>query len=289
MPWIPRGLREGIVTSRYPRRPDGYGNGFRGAVSVHHGRDVDPEAEEMVGTCPTGAISIRGEQLALDRGCCILCGRCVALFPQVFQFDSGFEHSAIMREQLVVPQSSENDDALEQLRLELALRVKALRRSVHIRHVDAGSDGAEEWEVAALTNPVYDVQRLGIYFTASPKHADLLLVTGLGSAGMRVPLTRTLEVMPEPKVVVAAGVDAISGGLIGTGYAAGGGIGETVPVDVFVPGSPPSPFGLLHGILLAVGLLSPSSHTPSHRSSARSRGAAHGPVSPEDPSVEAGP
>jgi Ni,Fe-hydrogenase III small subunit/ferredoxin len=289
MPWIPRGLREGIVTSRYPRRPDGYGEGFRGAVSVQAGREVNPDAEEIVGTCPTGAISITGGRLALDRGCCILCGRCVALFPEVLKFDSGFEHSAIRRDQLVVPHSADDDAALEQVRFELARRVKALRRSVHVRHVDAGSDGAEEWEVAALTNPVYDVQRLGIYFTASPKHADLLLVTGLGSAGMRGPLAHTFEVMPEPKVVIAAGVDAISGGLIGTGYAASGGIGATVPVDVLVPGSPPSPFGLLHGILLAVGLLSPSTHTPSHRSSAHRRGAAHGPASPEDPSVEAGP
>ena len=112
--------------------------------------------------------------------------------------------------------------------------------------------------MAALTNPVYDVQRLGIYFTASPRHADVLLVTGVGAAGMLGPLRHTFEVMPDPKVVIAAGTDAISGGLIGTGYASLGGVSDAVPVDVFVPGSPPTPFGLLHGILIAVGLLSPS-------------------------------
>jgi Ni,Fe-hydrogenase III small subunit len=126
---------------------------------------------------------------------------------------------------------------------------------VHIRHVDAGSDGAEEWEIAALLGPVYDVGRLGIFFTASPRHADLLLVTGAGSTGMAGPLATTYEAMPDPRVVVAVGTDAISGGLVGPGYATTGGVGGVVPVDVWVPGSPPSPFSILHGLLLAVGLL----------------------------------
>jgi Ni,Fe-hydrogenase III small subunit len=101
------------------------------------------------------------------------------------------------------------------------------------------------------------VQRLGIYFTASPRHADVLLVSGLGALGMIGPLQHTYEVMPHPKVVIAAGVDAISGGLLHSSYATIAGISSSVPVDVFVPGSPPSPFGLLHGILMAVNLLAP--------------------------------
>jgi Ni,Fe-hydrogenase III small subunit len=151
----------------------------------------------------------------------------------------------------------ESDAAIAAVQSELAARVKSLRRSVHIRHVDAGSDGSDEWEIAALTNPVYDVQRLGIYFTASPRHADVLLVSGLGALGMIGPLQHTYEVMPHPKVVIAAGVDAISGGLLHSSYATIAGISSSVPVDVFVPGSPPSPFGLLHGILMAVNLLAP--------------------------------
>ena len=153
---------------------------------------------------------------------------------------------------LVVPSGVETDEDLDRLRSELARRVRALRRSVHIRHVDAGSDGSEEWEVAALTNPVYDVQRLGIYFTASPRHADVLLVTGAGTAGMVGPLRSTFEAMPEPKVVIAAGTDAISGGLVGPRYATRAGIASVVPVDVLVPGSPPSPFSLLHAFVVAM-------------------------------------
>ncbi len=286
MPWIPRGLRDGIVTTRYPRRADGYGDGFSGTLVVHTPGAPASNLDTAVEGCPTGAITSGDGRLRLDRGRCILCGRCTVACPEVFRFDSSVEVSATSRRTLVVPELDEDDQALEAARSELHRRVRALRRSIHVRHVDAGSDGSEEWEVAALTNPVYDVQRLGIYFTASPKHADVLLVTGVGAAGMLDPLRHTYEVMPHPKVVIAAGTDAISGGLIGTGYASLGGVSDAVPVDVFVPGSPPTPFGLLHGILSAVGLLGPSR---AKSASARTRWDADGPASPEDPAVEAGP
>jgi Ni,Fe-hydrogenase III small subunit len=175
--------------------------------------------------------------------------------PDLFAFEPSPEVAALDRAGLFVPERLENDEELARLRVQLQSRVKMLRRSVHVRHVDAGSDGSEEWEVAALLNPVYDVQRLGIFFTASPRHADLLLVTGTGTAAMVGPLRSTYEAMPDPKVVLAAGTDAASGGLVHPSYTTCEGIGSILPVDVFVPGSPPSPFSLLHGILLAIGLL----------------------------------
>jgi Ni,Fe-hydrogenase III small subunit/ferredoxin len=248
MAWVLRGLREGVVTTRYPRQADGYAPSYRGVVAVLGRGDV---AGHVASVCPTGAISVGDEGARLDRGGCILCGRCVDLHPDLFGFSPSFEASALERRDLVVPSAAD----VRAVRSELASRVRALRRSVHIRHVDAGSDGSEEWEVAALTNPIYDVQRLGIFFTASPRHADLLLVTGVGTSGMEAALRTTYEAMPEPRVVLAAGVDAIGGGLIGPTYVGARGVGEIVPVDVWVPGSPPSPFGLLHGILTALGLL----------------------------------
>jgi len=252
MAWVLRGLRDGVVTSPYPRRPDGYGDGYKASVSVlaaRGGRAVD---DELAGLCPTGAIRAEGG-LRVDRGRCILCGRCVEARPDRFAFDASPEVAALERGAIVVP--PEDDAAVERVRVELSRRVRFLRRSIHIRHVDAGSDGSEEWEVAALINPVYDVHRLGIYFTATPRHADLLLVTGVGTAGMAGPLRRTYMAMPDPKVVLAAGTDPISGGLVHPSYAGADGIGSVVPIDVFVPGSPPSPFSLLHGILVGVGLL----------------------------------
>ncbi|MGH9114608.1 MAG: NADH:ubiquinone oxidoreductase [Acidimicrobiales bacterium] len=257
MAWIWRGLREGVVTTRYPAQPDGYGPGHRSSVRVlaTGGGEGGPAGSDVAGLCPTGAIAWSGGAPRLDRGRCILCGRCVEARPDRFAFDPSPETARGTRAGLVVPAVAEDDEALDAVRSDLARRVRALRRSVHIRHVDAGSDGSEEWEVAALGNPLYDVQRLGVYFTATPRHADLLLVTGAGAAGMAGPLRRTWDAMPAPKVVVAAGTDAVSGGLVHPTYATSGGVSEIVPVDVWVPGSPPSPFSLLQGILLAVGLL----------------------------------
>ncbi len=261
MPWVPRGVRDGIVTSRYPRRPDGFGASFFGHVHVAPEPGDSPEAiADAARACPTGAIALDGVGVRLDRGRCVLCTRCVVLAPGTFRSDPGFETAAFGRRALVVPAREGDDAEVAAARAQLARRVRGLRRSVQVRHVDAGSDGSEEWEVAALTNPVYDVQRLGVFFTASPKHADVLLVTGAGSAGMERPLRETYDVMPEPKVVVAVGVDAASGGLVGEHYAARGGVAQLVPVDVFVPGSPPSPFGILYGILAAVGILGSRPH-----------------------------
>jgi Ni,Fe-hydrogenase III small subunit/ferredoxin len=259
MPWITRGLREGIVTTRYPRRPDGYGPAFRATATVvprpPADSPADPTVTEVIASCPTRAISADGPEVHLDRGGCIACGRCVEQAPDVFAFESSPEVATLGREMLVVPQRDEAAAEVAVLRAELASRVRALRRSVHLRHIDCGSDGSEEWEIAALTNPIYDVQRLGLYFTASPRHADVLLVTGAGALGMVGPLRTTFESMPAPKIVIGVGTDAISGGLFARSYATAGGIGGALPLDVFVPGSPPSPFAILHGILLGIGLV----------------------------------
>jgi|GEM_PF-124178 len=254
MPWATRGLREGVVTTPYPRRPDGYGPSFKGHVvcgQAAGGAEVIAAAAE----CPTGAIEVGAQGARLDRGRCVLCGRCCEVAPQSFHFAAGFETAAITRQALVVPGREPDEAEVARVREQLSRRVRALRRSVHLRHVDAGSDGSEEWEIAALMGPVYDVQRLGVFFTASPRHADVLLVTGTSTAGMLAPLRQTYDAMPSPKVVVAVGTDAVSGGLVGGTYASGNGVEGAVPVDVFVPGSPPSPFSILYGILLAVGLV----------------------------------
>jgi len=253
-----RGLRNGVLTSGWPKRADVYFDEFPAAVEVlpgHGHRDLLAGASAAVEACPTEAISI-GQAPELDRGRCILCGRCIATAPDWFAWAHGADTARLRREMLVVTPTVGSDDALDAVRAELARRVARLRRSVHLRHVDAGSDGSDEWEIAALTNPVYDLHRLGIFFTASPRHADILLVTGIGTAGMVEPLRRTLEAMPRPLVVIATGADAVSGGLIGRGYTGGTGVGAILDVDVWIPGSPASPFSLLHAILLALGRVS---------------------------------
>ncbi len=249
MPWIARGLVDGVVTTRYPTQPDGYGREFRAAVRVR-GALPPGMAATVDGLCPTGAILPGDAMPVVDGDRCIMCGRCVAVLPEVFSFDGGLETA-----HRVGPLTANDDGSLAATQLALVERTRALRRSIYIRHVDTGSDGSDEWEVAALTGPIYDVQRLGIYFTASPRHADLLLVTGAGAAAMAGPLRRTYDAIPAPKVVVSVGTDAATGGLTRAGYTGTVGVAGLIPVDVVVPGSPPSPFSILHGILLAVGLL----------------------------------
>ncbi|NMO04489.1 NADH:ubiquinone oxidoreductase [Gordonia sp. TBRC 11910] len=258
MPWVFRGLRDGLLTTGWPRRPDPYFDRFPAAVDVAPG-PVDADlATATAADCPTRAITIDAEgSVTLDQGRCILCGRCVTAAPQIFAWRRGAATSTLSRERLLSGSSAPDDfDDLAEVRAALHRRVRRLRRSVHIRHVDAGSDGSDEWEVRALLNPVYDIHRLGIFFTASPRHADILLITGIGSAGMTHPLARTVAATPEPRIVIAAGTDAVSGGLIGGGYAsASDGLTDLVDVDVWIPGSPPSPFSLLHGILSALDRL----------------------------------
>jgi len=264
LPWALRGLRNGVVTTRYPRRPDEYFDSFPATVEVRHDHAGGPLPRELGSQavldeiCPTGALQALdgiGLDIGVDRGACIGCGRCVDLHPEVFAWRAGADTSAPTRRALVARRGQGTDHEVDQVRRRLAAKVRSLRRSVHIRHVDAGSDGADEWEIQALLNPVYDIHRLGIFFTASPRHADILMVTGIGAPGMRAPLARTREAMPEPVVVVAVGTDAASGGLFAEGYATAGGVGDLIDVDVWVPGSPASPFGILHGLLLALDRL----------------------------------
>lgn len=255
MPWALRGLRNRVVTTRYPARPDPYAEAF--PATVRPAASGTANGVPVDGLCPTGAIRSAQDVVRLDTGRCILCGRCVREQPGLFSWTPGTQTARLHREALVVPPLPDTDEAVEQVRRQLAARTGMLRRSVHVRHVDVGSDGSEEWEVLALLNPVYDVHRLGIFFTASPRHADVLLVTGAGSHGMAEPLRRTVEATPRPLVVIAAGTDAISGGLVAPSYAVAGGLADLIDVDVWVPGSPPSPFSLLHALLLAVGRISP--------------------------------
>ncbi|MFC6706562.1 hypothetical protein [Flexivirga alba] len=251
LPWLLRGLRDGVVTTPWPGRRDAYFDQFpvtpvpTGASAI----TTDPGAIESL--CPTGAITFApgNDTITLDRGRCIACGRCVQQRPDLFAWQPGNDVARDDRDMLIADTPPDGD--VPRLRADVAERTAMLRRSVHIRHVDAGSDGSDEWEVRALLNPVYDVHRLGIFFTASPRHADILLITGIGAPGMILPLARTRAAMPDPVVVIATGTDAISGGLVGPGM----GIPRLLEVDVFVPGAPAPPFALLHGILLALGRL----------------------------------
>ena len=178
--------------------------------------------------------------------------------PELFVASEHFAAPVRKQRELVVAQIPEPPDGGTRLQPdEIGRQLKekvmqTLGRSLAVREVDAGSCNGCEVEVSALNNPVYDVERFGVHFVASPRHADVLLVTGVGSRNMEIALKRTFEATPDPKVVVAVGACACSGGLFGDTYATTGGVAGIVPVDVFVPGCPPRPEALLYGLLLAV-------------------------------------
>ena len=130
--------------------------------------------------------------------------------------------------------------------------MRRFRRSLTIRFVDAGSCNACELELQAVNNPVYDSERFGIHFTASPRFADMLLVTGPVSRNMEVALKRTYNAIPAPKLVVAMGDCACNGGIFGESYASLGGVGSIIPVDAYIHGCPPTPSDILNGILVAI-------------------------------------
>ena len=264
-------LRTGLVTVDYPHSPAVMSERFRGAprFDFDRWRDARPAAE----ACPTGAISFRDADntryVAVDYGLCINCGECAATnVDGGIQTTREFEPAARDRRSLIYTAEYELTSNgshravknVEKRNLDLESRLTArignvLGRSLAIREVEAGSCNGCELEIGALNNPIYDLERLGIHFVASPRHADMLLVTGPVTRNMELALMKTYQAAAEPKVVVAVGACGVSGGIFGTSYATVGAVDRVVPVDVYIPGCPPHPYALLQGILLAVGRL----------------------------------
>jgi len=147
------------------------------------------------------------------------------------------------------PEPDESMRVQERLHQEI---LATLGRALAIRQVDAGSCNGCELEIHALGNPYYNIEGLGIKFVASPRHADLLLVTGPVTKHMEIALRRTYEATPDPKLVVAVGDCGVNGGIFGESYACCGKVANVIPVDVAVPGCPPTPTALLQGILAAI-------------------------------------
>lgn len=214
-------------------------------------------AERVVAACPTAALTIEESEsnliLALDYGECIGCGRCFepgegALLPAEKLDCCGVTRSSLVRRwdiqsgKSIVADEPRLDHVAKEIR-------ETIGRALNIRQVDAGSCNGCEAEITALTNPYYDLERFGIHFVASPKHADMLLVTGPVTRNMAEAVKLTYAATPSPKLVVAVGACGVGGGIFTGSYAVAGSVDSVIPVDGYIPGCPPTPAMLLTGIL----------------------------------------
>lgn len=236
------------------------------SISTNYKGNISFNAEHFMGndkaildSCPTRALSSAkyNEQItiAIDHGKCIMCGHCNQVAPEFITIRNIPASPTRIKKQLTECSNSQNqsEKSFEEIGNELREKIKKMfGRSLAIREVDAGSCNGCEIEITALNNPIYDIERFGIHFVASPRHADVLLVTGPASKNMELALKRTYEATPNPKIVIAVGACGCSGGIFGDTYATTGGIDKIIPVDVYIPGCPPRPEALIQGLFLAV-------------------------------------
>ncbi|MBI3848857.1 MAG: NADH-quinone oxidoreductase subunit NuoB [Verrucomicrobia bacterium] len=280
-----KSLGTGVVTTSYPATPPEVSIRARGRPEIDwaNWKDARPAAT----ICPTGAIDFKDTAVArtasLDLARCIFCGLCADV-DKAIRMTNVCECAARSRndlmtsasyslrpdgthDRLVSPPTTEKTqhgqlsasqrESLEVIGEQIKLRAdKIFGRSLHIREVDAGSCNGCEVEIVGLNSPVYDIERFGIHFVASPRHADMLLVTGPVTRNLELALRKTHNAMPDPRLVVAVGACGCSGGIFGQNYATVGAVDAVLPVDVYIPGCPPNPHALLHGILLAMGRVS---------------------------------
>jgi Ni,Fe-hydrogenase III small subunit/NAD-dependent dihydropyrimidine dehydrogenase PreA subunit len=198
--------------------------------------------------CPTDAIALDDGGVALDRGRCIACGGCVESCPTgTIVADRRTAVAVRRREDLVLRAPA----AAPPLPTQSGTRPAPFLRSLHVRSVSTG-DNASDLELQASGNPIFDSSRFGVHIVASPRAADCLVVTGPVGRAMKEPLRRCWEAMAEPRLVVAAGASAISGAPHSGGYAEADGVDAVLPVDVYVPGHPPHPWSIIHGLVVAM-------------------------------------
>jgi Ni,Fe-hydrogenase III small subunit len=234
--WVLKGIRTGIRTTIYPREAERAAGVTPG---LPRGGDFGTDAPALVARCLTGALDQTRGTVSVDSRCCVHCYRCVRGIEHPLSWEPTYEWAAA---------ASQSSNELGQ----------AFRRSIHILVVDAGDCGACLNEVKQLNNPYYNMHRLGFFITPTPRHADLLLVVGPVTDQMRFALKRIHEAMPTPKRVVAVGACALSGGVFANSFVCANGVADVLPVDVAVPGNPPPPLAILHGLLVAAGRKPPA-------------------------------
>ncbi len=254
--WLRTRLQQGIRTSRFPGDGADFPERFRGRP-VRDPASCGDACGQCAGRAPSDFLRPEPRGLvALDLGACLFSPDEASACPDgAISYSRDYRMATSTREALVTPTG--------EVELAGALDERARKlfgRSLRLRSVVAGSCNGCESELVALGNVVFDMARFGIQFVASPRHADGIVVTGAVNANMRLALEKTYEAVPAPKLVIAVGACAISGGPFAGSSEVAGGIGEILPVDLWIPGCPPHPLTTLDGLLRLLGAIESGEH-----------------------------
>jgi Ni,Fe-hydrogenase III small subunit/Pyruvate/2-oxoacid:ferredoxin oxidoreductase delta subunit len=236
-------------TGKYPKKPPVMPDRFKGLPECSFSK-CGKNCDLCVSACPVQAIEKTDSGTKFDLGKCVFCGACVDACPdKLIQFTQNHSLCARRREDLIL---TGNGSLPACVPLE-AKRLKLFKRSLKLRQVSAGGCNACEADTNVLNTLFFDLARFGIQFVASPRHADGLLVTGPVTKNMELALKKTWEATPSPKVVIAVGACAISGGMFAKHGETCRGVDEILPVDLYIPGCPPHPYTILDGLLKLIG------------------------------------
>lgn len=216
---------------------------FRGRPIISTTKVDENALEEL---CPTGAI--KTAPFCIDLGKCTFCGECAVQFPEKISFTKDYKLSTNIRERLVIYEGVDKPILIDPDKIRTEI-IQIFGQSLKLRQVSAGGDNSCEWELTASNNVQFDMSRFGIDFVASPRHADGIVITGPITENMAEPLERAYLAVPDPKIIILAGTDAISGGIFADSPAVNRSFISKYKIDLYVAGNPVHPLTFINGVL----------------------------------------